>query len=126
MPTYKSTDVVGKKEDISNIVSMIEPTDTPFLTSIGSAEGANNTLFQWEEDRLEAPRTNRAIEGFTVGVGNGGTDTTRTLIPVSLRSNVTQILETQFALSGTNGAVSRNRNFHTPTRRRILNGNRRS
>ena len=105
MATFKTTDVVGKKEDISDIVSNIDPTDTPFQSSIGR-ESVHSTLFQWQEDRLAPPRVNRAVEGFVTGVGNGGTPTTIPLTPTLMRDNVTQILEVQIALSGTNQAVT--------------------
>jgi hypothetical protein len=43
--TYTSYDVVGKKEDVSDIITNISPTTTPFQTLIGK-ESVNNVLFQ--------------------------------------------------------------------------------
>ena len=44
MAAFTAYDVVGKKEDISDIITNISPTDTPFISSIGS-EKVHNTLF---------------------------------------------------------------------------------
>ena len=42
MAAYTAYDVVGKKEDISDVISNISPTDTPFITAIGT-DKINNT-----------------------------------------------------------------------------------
>jgi hypothetical protein len=43
--TYTSYDVIGKKEDISDYITTLSPTDTPFGSTIAS-EKVHNTLFQ--------------------------------------------------------------------------------
>jgi hypothetical protein len=45
MAAWTAYDTVGKKEDISDIISNITPTYTPFLSMIGE-EKIHNTLFQ--------------------------------------------------------------------------------
>lgn len=97
MPTHvKSFDLVGKKEDVSDYISMLSPTDTPFLSSI-KTESVHNTLYQWQEDSLRAVAKNAKLEGADA------TDTNRDQ-PV-MRSNGTQILEETFKVSGTADAV---------------------
>jgi hypothetical protein len=61
---YTSYDVVGKKEDISDVISNISPTKTPFQTMIGG-DTADNTVFQWQEDSLRDAAANAQVEGFT-------------------------------------------------------------
>ncbi len=50
-------DIVGAKEDVSDIISLISPTETPFTSSIGK-ESVHNTLFSWQEDALATPNLN--------------------------------------------------------------------
>lgn len=95
---FTSYDVVGKKEDVSNIISNITPTKAPF-TSLTKSESVHNTLFQWQEDKLRDAAANKAKEGFTA------TPTART--PTVMRDNVTQIMQDTFEVSGTNDAVSK-------------------
>ncbi len=92
----KTFDIVGKKEEVSDYISMIDPTDTPFLTSI-KTESIGNTLYQWQEDQLRAVQKNTKTEGFDAQ------DSTRD--QPSMRQNGTQILEETFKVSGTSDAV---------------------
>lgn len=97
MPTHmKSFDLVGKKEAVSDYISMIDPTETPFLSSIGT-EKVKNTLYQWQEDQLRAVTKNTRIEGFEAQDSDRDQPT--------MRSNGTQILEETFRVSGTADAV---------------------
>lgn len=99
MAAFTAYDVVGKKEDISDVISNISPTATPFITAIGE-ESINNTLFQWQEDSLAAPNTaNAAIQGA---------DATETAPVVTvMRQNYTQILQKTLKVAGTTDAVDR-------------------
>lgn len=96
MATYTTYDQVGIKEDISDIISNITPTNTPFMSSIGK-ESVSNTLYQWQEDSLAATAENAEIEGFTAS--------TATLTPTTMRSNYTQIQSKTIKISGTNDAI---------------------
>lgn len=99
MAAYTSYDVVGKKEDISDIITNISPTKTPFQTMVGN-EKIHNTLFQWQEDSLAAPNlSNAMIEGF---------DATETApVPTVMRSNYTQILAKTVKVATTTDSVTR-------------------
>ena len=91
MAQYKTYDQVGAKEDVSDIISNISPTKTPFQSMIGS-DTTHNTLFEWQEDELAAVRDNAQVEGFTA--------TDATLSPTVMRQNYTQILEKTIKVSG--------------------------
>ena len=97
MAQYVTYDQVGIKEDVSDIISNITPTKTPFQSSIGS-EKAMQTLFQWQEDTLRAEAANAKVEGATA------VDSTRAA--TTMRSNYTQILSDTIKVSATNDAVS--------------------
>lgn len=96
MTMYTSYDTVGIKEDVSDVISNIAPTKTPFQTLIGS-EKTTSRRFDWLEDSLAAPRDNAQVEGFDA--------VTQTLSPPTLRNNVTQILEKSYRVSATEDAV---------------------
>jgi len=94
---FKTYDQVGIKENISDVISNISPTTTPFQTMIKS-ENVHNTLFQWQEDSLAAVAANTALEGADA--------TDSTLNPTTMRSNYTQILTKTVRVSNTADTVS--------------------
>ena len=53
---------VGIREDLSNIIYNIAPTETPFLSGCGR-ETADNTNFEWQTDVLADAAANRSLEG---------------------------------------------------------------
>lgn len=97
MAQYVTYDMVGIKEDVSDVISNITPTKTPFQSMIGS-EKVSNKYFQWQEDSLRTVAANAKVEGFTA------VDSTRT--PTTMRSNYTQILADTIKVSNTADAVS--------------------
>lgn len=92
----KTYDMVGIKEDVSDIITNISPTKTPFQAQIGS-RGVTQTLYQWQEDSLNAVGVNAQVEGANA--------ITAVQNPTVMRSNVTQILEKTASVSGTADAV---------------------
>ena len=53
---------IGIREDLSNIIYNIAPTETPFLSGCGR-ETADNTFFEWQTDTLTTAAANRSLEG---------------------------------------------------------------
>lgn len=98
MATYQTYQTVGIKEDISNIISNISPTKTPFQSGIGS-ETVDNTLFQWQEDSLRAVAANAQVEGADA--------TFITAAPTVMRNNRAQIFTEAVQVSGTLDRVSK-------------------
>ena len=96
--TYKTYDQVGKREDIEDIIYDISPTDTPFLSSIGSGT-ASATLHQWQQDSLAAVATNAAVEGADAGTASAD--------PTVMKTNHTQIFTKVVQVSGTAEAVGK-------------------
>lgn len=97
MTTFQTYEQVGIKEDISDIITNISPTKTPFLSSIGN-EKVTNTLFQWQEDSLRTPAQAPALEGADASF--------ITVSPTVMRNNHTQIFVEAVQVSGTVDAVS--------------------
>jgi hypothetical protein len=91
MALYTQYDTVGLKEDISDVISNISPTKTPFQSMIGS-EKVTQKLFQWQEDTLRAQASNAQVEGFTAS--------DVAITPTTMRNNVTQILAEAIKVTG--------------------------
>jgi len=97
MTVYTSYDVVGIKEDISDIITNISPTKTPFQSDIGN-EKVHQKLFQWQQDVLRAQAANAQVEGADA--------TFITVSPTTMRTNYTQIFMESSQVSGSLDATS--------------------
>lgn len=61
--TIQTVTRVGNREDLSDIIYNISPTDTPFVTAIGR-ESASAVYHEWQTDALvSANANNKAIQG---------------------------------------------------------------
>lgn len=96
MSLYSTYDQVGKAEDVSDIITDISPTDTPFTTMVKSEKVSART-FEWQEDSLAAAGNNAAIEGADASMA--------TLSPTTMRTNNTQILTKAFQVSATADSI---------------------
>jgi hypothetical protein len=97
MALFQTYETVGIKEDISDIISNITPTKTPFQTSIGN-EKVTQSVFQWQEDTLRAVNSGGTLEGADA--------TYITVTPTVMRTNTTQIFMEAVQVSGTLEATS--------------------
>ena len=60
--TFETYDAVGNREDLQNIIYNITPTETPFMSSIGTGT-CTFTKHEWQTDSLASPAANAQIEG---------------------------------------------------------------
>lgn len=60
--TFETYDAVGNREDLQNVIYNISPTDTPFMSSIGTGT-ATFTKHEWQTDALAAAGANAQKEG---------------------------------------------------------------
>ena len=58
--TFDTYDSVGEREDLSDVIYSIAPTDTPFLSSAAKTQ-ATAVLHEWQTDSLAAAVTNNAV-----------------------------------------------------------------
>ena len=97
--TYSQYDAVGEREDLSDIIYSISPTDTPFMSNVGKNK-ATAVYHEWQTDALAAAASeNNQVEGDEVAF-NAMTATTRV-------GNRTQISRKAVIVSGTLEAVSK-------------------
>jgi Family of unknown function (DUF5309) len=92
--TFARTNI---REDLGNIISNIAPTDTPFMSNIGTGK-ATARLHEWLTDNLaSADPNNMTIEGD---------DVTNDTAPGSVRrNNYTQLSDKSIVVSSTSQAV---------------------
>jgi len=86
----------GNREDLSDMLWDVSPTETPFITAIGKGK-ATGTAHDWLTDVLEDPAENAAIEGDDAA---GTEAASRTRL-----SNYTQILTKDAVVTGTQEKV---------------------
>ena len=64
--TFTRFDAIGVREQLSNIIYNVAPTETPFLSNAKVGK-AKNTLFEWQTDTLAAAvSSNQQLEGDDV------------------------------------------------------------
>ena len=91
-------DQVGIREDLTNLISMISPTNTPFLSNAPTGK-AKSTLHEWQTDSLAGVADNKAVEGA---------DATFAAAAATARlNNQTQIATKTVITSGTLEATDR-------------------
>ena len=99
MATYQTYTAIGQREDLSDIIYNISPTDTPFMSSIGKTK-ATAVYHEWQVDSLAAASlSNAAVEGADASSATMGV-TTRA-------GNRTQIFQKTVQIAGTLEAVDK-------------------
>lgn len=96
--TFDSYDMVGIREDLSDVIFEIDNDQTPFMAAIGKTT-ASNTFHEWQTDSLRAAAANAHIEGDdTVAVARTAT--------VRL-GNYTQIFKDAITIPGTDTGLNK-------------------
>jgi len=99
MATYQTYTAIGQREDLSDVIYNISPTDTPIMSSVGKSK-ATAVYHEWQTDSLAAATTNNAaVEG------DDATDAT--MSPTTRLGNYTQIVQKTIKISGTLDAVDK-------------------
>ncbi len=90
---------IGNREDLTDVIYNISPTDTPFISSIKKTK-ARAVLHEWQTDTLAAAvSTNAQLEGDAVTVS--------TSTPTTRQQNYCQISFKTAAVTGTQEAVDK-------------------
>jgi hypothetical protein len=99
MATYQTYTAIGQREDLSDVIYSISPTDVPFMSSIGKTK-ATAVLHEWQTDSLaSATLDNYAVEGATASDA--------TMSPTTRVGNRTQIAQKTVKISGTLQSVDK-------------------
>jgi len=97
--TFDTYDSIGEREDLSDVIYNISPTDTPFLSSASKTQ-ATAVLHEWQTDSLAAAVTNNAVIEGDEATADAITATTRL-------SNSCQIMDKVIVITGTQEAVDK-------------------
>ena len=96
---FKTYDATAIREDLSDVIYDISPTDTPFMSSIAGKGSVSNTLFEWQTEALAAA----VINNYQVEGADAGTAATTVTARVT---NQTQISKKVVEVSGSHEAVN--------------------
>ena len=97
--TFDTYDSVGEREDLSDVIYSISPTDTPFISSAAKTK-ATAVLHEWQTDALAAAATNNAVIEGDEATLDAVTATTRL-------SNSSQIMDKTVVITGTQESVDK-------------------
>ena len=97
--TFDTYDSIGEREDLSDVIYNISPTDTPFLSSAAKVQ-ATAVLHEWQTDSLAAASTSNAVIEGDEATHDAITATTRL-------SNSCQIMDKTVVITGTQEVVDK-------------------
>ena len=89
MAIYQTYTAIGQREDLSDLIANISPTDTPFMSTVGKGK-ATATYHEWQTDSLADAALGGAVEGATAS--------SATMSPTSRIGNRTQIFQKTIAV----------------------------
>jgi hypothetical protein len=95
--TYQAIDATGRREDLTDVIYDLTPTDTPFLSAIEAVE-ARNMLHEWQTDALAAASADNAVIDGDDPSADAATATTRL-------SNSTQLMDKVAIVSSRQRAI---------------------
>lgn len=96
--TYLTTSAIGNREDLTDVIYRISPTQTPVLNMAAKSK-ATNTLHEWQTQDLASAVTNNAqVEGDNASA--------KSVTPTVRLQNRTQISTKTVVVSGTQRAMN--------------------
>jgi len=99
MATFQTYQSIGNREDLTDVIYNISPTDTPFMSSVGKTK-ASAVYHEWQTDALAAAvANNAAVEGADA--------TSLTVTPTVRVGNRTQISTKTVQIAGTQESVDK-------------------
>lgn len=96
--TFQTFQAVGNREDLSDLIFNIDPTETPFVSSAKKAR-ATSVSHEWQTDALDAAAANTQLQGDEFAYN--------TATPTVRLNNKTQILRKVASVTGTQEAVDK-------------------
>jgi hypothetical protein len=96
--TYLTTAAIGNREDLTDVISRIDPTETPVYSLCGK-EKATATLHEWQTQALAAAASNAQAEGDDFSAV--------AVTPTVRLTNRTQISTKGIVISGTQEKVDK-------------------
>jgi hypothetical protein len=98
MATFQTYQSIGNREDLTDVIYNISPTDTPFMSSVGKTK-ASAVYHEWQTDSLAAAAQNAVVEGAAAS--------SLTVSPTTRVGNRTQISQKTVKIAGTQEAIDK-------------------
>jgi len=92
--TFSSYDAIGNREDLSDVIYDISPTDTPFMTAIPRTK-MTGTKHEWQKDALAAASASNAVIEGDDATTDAATATTRAFNYRQISDKVPRVSGTQ-------------------------------
>lgn len=97
--TNETYDVTTIREDLSDAMASISPTECIFMSTVGT-RNVDNTYFEWSEVDLAAAATNNQIEGDSGLSNDAATNAVRKGNYTAISAKVVEISDTSNSVSG--------------------------
>ena len=97
--TFETYQSIGNREDLTDVIYNIAPTDTPFMSGIARST-ARSTKHEWQTDTLAAASATNAV-------AEGDDATTDATVPTVRVFNYTQISDKVPRVSGTEEVINK-------------------
>ena len=97
--TNETYDVSTIREDLADALASISPTETVFMSTIGS-RNVSNTYFEWSEVDLAAAATNSQVEGDASLTNNAPTNAIRKGNYTNISAKVVEVSDTNQSVNG--------------------------
>ena len=68
--TLSQSNKLGRREEIANLISLVDAKNTPFSSMAKKGSQPQQTLFRWQVDSLPEPKTEGTIDGTDVSSGD--------------------------------------------------------
>src|SRR6476646_8363863 len=94
--TFTTGSAIGNREDLSDIITNIAPTATPFISMLAKSK-ATNTLHEWQTQDLASAASNAQAEGDDASA--------KVVTPTVRLNNRTQISTKTVIISNTQQAI---------------------
>lgn len=102
--TNKTYNVTTLREDLQDALISISPTDSPFMSAVGTKE-ATNTYVEWAVTELASPdSSNRVLEGEAAPGNDAATNAIRMGSYTQLSDKVVEVSSTADAVNGAGDA----------------------
>lgn len=89
---FLTTTLIGGREDLTDVIYNVSPSDTPLISSIEKV-GASAITHEWQRDTLATPANNRVNEGEDASY--------TAVVPTERLANTLQISRKTFSISHT-------------------------
>lgn len=68
--TLSQANKLGRREELANLISLVDRKDTPFTSMAKKGSQPQQTLFRWQVDSLPEPKTDGIVDGTDVQNGD--------------------------------------------------------